>query len=185
MLCFWERNDVTVEIWVMQIRVQCIEHTLLMWHFQTRRCRLHLSEMLGTCSSKYLLKRAFASHHRPTQHLTTQQCLPVYTQTNLYLFNLATNQWFIPAVRGDIPPGCAAYGFVCDGTRLLVFGGMVEYGKYSNDLYELQVMGCLHHILAITVVELKPGVNGLQHAIIFCICFFCSGQQMGMEKVES
>ncbi|KAM9536492.1 host cell factor 1a isoform 12-T13 [Salvelinus alpinus] len=49
-----------------------------------------------------------------------------------------TNQWFIPAVRGDIPPGCAAYGFVCDGTRLLVFGGMVEYGKYSNDLYELQ-----------------------------------------------
>lgn len=56
---------------------------------------------------------------------------------------LATNQWFIPAVRGDIPPGCAAYGFVCDGTRLLVFGGMVEYGKYSNDLYELQVI-CLH-----------------------------------------
>lgn len=42
-------------------------------------------------------------------------------------------------MRGDIPPGCAAYGFVCDGTRLLVFGGMVEYGKYSNDLYELQV----------------------------------------------
>lgn len=51
----------------------------------------------------------------------------------------ATNQWFIPAVRGDVPPGCAAFGFVCDGTRLLVFGGMVEYGKYSNDLYELQV----------------------------------------------
>lgn len=51
----------------------------------------------------------------------------------------ATNQWFVPAVRGDIPPGCAAYGFACDGTRLLVFGGMVEYGKYSNDLYELQV----------------------------------------------
>lgn len=42
-------------------------------------------------------------------------------------------------MRGDIPPGCAAYGFVCDGTRLLVFGGMVEYGKYSNELYELQV----------------------------------------------
>lgn len=61
--------------------------------------------------------------------------------TNLTVFFvfIATNQWFIPAVRGDIPPGCAAYGFVCDGTRLLVFGGMVEYGKYSNDLYELQV----------------------------------------------
>uniref|UniRef100_G1KS35 Host cell factor C2 n=1 Tax=Anolis carolinensis TaxID=28377 RepID=G1KS35_ANOCA len=52
--------------------------------------------------------------------------------------NLATNQWFLPAVRGDIPPGCAAHGFVCDGTRILVFGGMVEYGRYSNDLYELQ-----------------------------------------------
>ncbi|TNM86524.1 hypothetical protein fugu_006754 [Takifugu bimaculatus] len=56
----------------------------------------------------------------------------------LHVYNTATNQWFIPAVRGDVPPGCAAYGFVCDGTRLLVFGGMVEYGKYSSDLYELQ-----------------------------------------------
>ena len=50
----------------------------------------------------------------------------------------ATNQWFVPATKGDIPPGCAAYGFVVDGTRILVFGGMVEYGKYSNELYELQ-----------------------------------------------
>lgn len=50
----------------------------------------------------------------------------------------ATNQWFVPITKGDVPPGCAAYGFVVEGTRLLVFGGMVEYGKYSNDLYELQ-----------------------------------------------
>ncbi|XP_046552759.1 host cell factor 1-like [Haliotis rubra] len=56
----------------------------------------------------------------------------------LHVYNTTTNQWFVPAVRGDIPPGCAAYGFVCDGTRILVFGGMVEYGKYSNELYELQ-----------------------------------------------
>ncbi|MPC12530.1 Host cell factor 2 [Portunus trituberculatus] len=42
----------------------------------------------------------------------------------------ATNQWFVPPVKGDVPPGCAAYGFVVDGTRILVFGGMVEYGKY-------------------------------------------------------
>ncbi|CAG2178286.1 unnamed protein product, partial [Oppiella nova] len=56
----------------------------------------------------------------------------------LHVFNTTTNQWFVPQVKGDIPPGCAAYGFVCDGTRLLVFGGMVEYGKYSNELYELQ-----------------------------------------------
>lgn len=56
----------------------------------------------------------------------------------LHVYNTTTNQWFIPQVKGEIPPGCAAYGFVCDGTRLLVFGGMIEYGKYSNELYELQ-----------------------------------------------
>lgn len=53
---------------------------------------------------------------------------------------LVSKQWFLPAVRGDIPPGCAAHGFVCEGTRILVFGGMVEFGKYTNSLYELQVM---------------------------------------------
>ncbi|XP_029457371.1 host cell factor 2 isoform X2 [Rhinatrema bivittatum] len=56
----------------------------------------------------------------------------------LHVYNTATNQWFLPAVRGDIPPGCAAHGFVCDGTRILVFGGMVEYGRYTSELYELQ-----------------------------------------------
>ena len=56
------------------------------------------------------------------------------------IFLPATNQWFVPPVKGDIPPGCAAYGFVVDGTRILIFGGMVEYGKYSNELYELQVI---------------------------------------------
>lgn len=50
----------------------------------------------------------------------------------------ATNKWFVPQCKGDIPAGCAAYGFVADGTRILVFGGMIEYGKYSADLYELQ-----------------------------------------------
>ncbi|XP_011298433.1 host cell factor isoform X2 [Fopius arisanus] len=56
----------------------------------------------------------------------------------LHVYNTASNQWFVPSTKGDIPPGCAAYGFVVDGTRILVFGGMVEYGKYSNELYELQ-----------------------------------------------
>lgn len=56
----------------------------------------------------------------------------------LHVYNSATNQWFVPMMKGDIPPGCAAYGFVVDGTRLLIFGGMVEYGKYSSELYELQ-----------------------------------------------
>ncbi len=42
-------------------------------------------------------------------------------------------------MKGDVPPGCAAYGFTTDGNRCWVFGGMMEYGKYSNDLYELKV----------------------------------------------
>jgi host cell factor len=50
---------------------------------------------------------------------------------------LATNQWFQPLVKGDVPTGCAAFGFATDGTKILVFGGMVEYGKYSADLWEL------------------------------------------------
>uniref|UniRef100_A0A3P9PP63 Host cell factor C2 n=1 Tax=Poecilia reticulata TaxID=8081 RepID=A0A3P9PP63_POERE len=57
---------------------------------------------------------------------------------DLHVYNTVSKQWFLPAVRGDIPPGCAAHGFVCEGTRILVFGGMVEYGKYTNSLYELQ-----------------------------------------------
>uniref|UniRef100_UPI0037E895A3 host cell factor 2 n=1 Tax=Semicossyphus pulcher TaxID=241346 RepID=UPI0037E895A3 len=56
----------------------------------------------------------------------------------LHVYNTVSKQWFLPAVRGDIPPGCAAHGFVCEGTRVLVFGGMVEFGKYTNSLYELQ-----------------------------------------------
>ena len=64
--------------------------------------------------------------------------------THKYFFCIVTvtNQWYQPSVKGDIPPGCAAYGFVVDGTRCLVFGGMIEYGRYSNDLYELQVFFC-------------------------------------------
>ncbi|XP_047430738.1 host cell factor 2 [Mugil cephalus] len=57
---------------------------------------------------------------------------------DLHVYNTVSKQWFLPAVRGDIPPGCAAHGFVCEGTRVLVFGGMVEFGKYTNTLYELQ-----------------------------------------------
>ncbi|AWO97823.1 putative host cell factor 2 [Scophthalmus maximus] len=57
---------------------------------------------------------------------------------DLHVYNTVSKQWFLPAVRGDIPPGCAAHGFVCEGTRILVFGGMLEFGKYTNSLYELQ-----------------------------------------------
>ncbi|VVC34588.1 Kelch-type beta propeller [Cinara cedri] len=56
----------------------------------------------------------------------------------LHVYNAVKNQWFVPQVSGNIPPGCAAFGLVVDNTRLLIFGGMIEYGKYSNELYELQ-----------------------------------------------
>lgn len=62
-----------------------------------------------------------------------------------FFFFLVTNQWYVPATKGDVPPGCAAYGFVVDGTRVLIFGGMIEYGKYSNELYELQVSRLAQH----------------------------------------
>ena len=42
-------------------------------------------------------------------------------------------------VKGDVPPGCAAFGFTNDETRAWIFGGMLEYGKYSNELYELKL----------------------------------------------
>jgi hypothetical protein len=68
---------------------------------------------------------------------------------NEFIPFLATNHWFVPATKGHIPPGCAGHGFVVDGTRILVFGGMVEYGKYSNELYELQVSVKLQIILTL------------------------------------
>lgn len=46
----------------------------------------------------------------------------------LHVYNTVTNQWFLPAVRGDIPQGCAAYGIACDMFRIFIFGGMLEYG---------------------------------------------------------
>ncbi|CAB3409044.1 unnamed protein product [Caenorhabditis bovis] len=56
----------------------------------------------------------------------------------LHIYNTVSNQWVVPTIRGDHPPSCAAFGLTAIGTRILVFGGMVEYGKYCNDLYDLQ-----------------------------------------------
>ncbi|KAM6896054.1 host cell factor 2 isoform 1-T1 [Lycodopsis pacificus] len=75
---------------------------------------------------------------------------------DLHVYNTVSKQWFLPAVRGDIPPGCAAHGFVCEGTRILVFGGMVEFGKYTNSLYELQASRWLWKKL-----KPRPPRNGL------------------------
>jgi host cell factor len=43
----------------------------------------------------------------------------------------------VPEVRGEVPSGRAAYGMASFQNKVYIFGGMVEYGKYSNDLYEL------------------------------------------------
>lgn len=91
-----------------------------------------------------------------------------YTQL-FYLFS-ATNQWFVPPVKGDVPPGCAAYGFVVDGTRILIFGGMVEYGKYSNELYELQVS---------PIYESQRSIMSNYKLSNFI------GKSLGMEKIET
>ncbi|XP_055761569.1 host cell factor 2-like isoform X1 [Salvelinus fontinalis] len=74
----------------------------------------------------------------------------------LHVYNTVSKQWFLPAVRGDIPPGCAAHGFACEGTRILVFGGMVEFGKYNNSLYELQASRWLWKKL-----KPRPPKNGM------------------------
>ena len=71
-------------------------------------------------------------------------------------------------MKGDIPPGCAAYGFIVDGTRLLIFGGMVEYGKYSNELYELQVSR--NNVFFHWTVEFLEVYN-VQHYILEIIFF--------------
>lgn len=57
----------------------------------------------------------------------------------LHVFDTQTHEWFQPQTKGDTPPGCAAYGLVLDGCRMLMYGGMIEYGRYSSDLYELNI----------------------------------------------
>lgn len=62
----------------------------------------------------------------------------------LHVFNASTQQWFVPECKGDVPPGSAAYGMAVVGAestspRVVIFGGMIEYGKYSNDLYSLKL----------------------------------------------
>lgn len=81
----------------------------------------------------------------------------IFLLISLFPFS-ATNQWFVPAVRGDIPPGCAAYGFIAEGTRLIIFGGMVEYGRYSN---EVNILSCV----ILSFIHLLT-------SLIYLCCFF-------------
>lgn len=57
-------------------------------------------------------------------------CETAESKESLFPSFTATNQWFVPAVKGEVPAGCAAYGIVCDGTKIYLFGGMVEYGRF-------------------------------------------------------
>lgn len=56
----------------------------------------------------------------------------------LHAYNTTKKEWLQPQVRGDAPPPSAAFGAAAIGMKIYTFGGMTEYGKYSNDVYELQ-----------------------------------------------
>jgi len=58
-------------------------------------------------------------------------------QNDLFLYNTLKNHWTNPAVKGQLPPGRAAYGIDIEGSKVFIHGGMVEFGAYSNDLYQL------------------------------------------------
>lgn len=44
----------------------------------------------------------------------------------LYVFNTTSATWFKPIVRGEVPPGLAAFSMDCDGERIYIFGGMIS-----------------------------------------------------------
>ncbi|XP_057665859.1 host cell factor 1-like [Diorhabda carinulata] len=57
---------------------------------------------------------------------------------DLMVYYIEKNIWLCPKITGNVPPECTAHGLVVDGTRLLVFGGLLENNQFSNDLYELK-----------------------------------------------
>jgi len=76
-------------------------------------------------------------------------------QNDLFLYNTLTNHWTNPAVKGDIPPGRAAYGIATEGSKVFIHGGMVEYGGYSRDLYQLDT-----NIWEWKLLKPRAGKNG-------------------------
>nr|XP_046914533.1 host cell factor 2-like [Dermatophagoides farinae] len=49
------------------------------------------------------------------------------------------NKWIWPKMTGDTPPGLAAYGMTNNATNVFVFGGMLEFCRYSTSLYQLKL----------------------------------------------
>jgi len=54
------------------------------------------------------------------------------------VYSTENGNWFQPSCNGEVPAGVAAHGMIADGTRIIIHGGMQEYGKQSNSMYELQ-----------------------------------------------
>ncbi|KAL5290879.1 HCFC2.2 family protein [Megaselia abdita] len=58
---------------------------------------------------------------------------------DLNVFDINSNQWFIPPVCGTIPEGRASFGCASSGNFIYIFGGMLEYSQLTNSLYKLDV----------------------------------------------
>lgn len=56
-----------------------------------------------------------------------------------HVFDTISNHWFTPILSGTIPDARAAAGLIVDQERLLLFGGMIEYGAQVSSLYELNL----------------------------------------------
>ncbi|PIC35583.1 hypothetical protein B9Z55_014896 [Caenorhabditis nigoni] len=56
----------------------------------------------------------------------------------LHVFNPQKREWYVPQIRGQSPSPAAAFGATALGTKIYTFGGMIEYGKYTSEVYELQ-----------------------------------------------
>jgi host cell factor len=50
---------------------------------------------------------------------------------DLYVYNTSTDIWYKPSVRGDSPPGLAAFGMCSDGEKIFIFGGMIDPNRLA------------------------------------------------------
>jgi len=50
-------------------------------------------------------------------------------------YNVKKNLSFLPLFTGKVCPGVASFGMVINDDRVIIFGGMGEFGLYTNDLF--------------------------------------------------
>lgn len=48
---------------------------------------------------------------------------------DLYVYNTTTCLWYKSNIRGENPPGLAAFGMCCDGEKVFIFGGMKDQNR--------------------------------------------------------